>query len=133
MTGRSSKVTSRASSLETAAEPNRPLSVTGREQLCVFSVELAQDLISPSSRQKVHNAPSQQGRRILAHPTPRPSPHLVPADLANATGWHEVKIISQRIGHSSVGFTIGTYAHVLPSVDEETVNTLAQLILGRTA
>ena len=52
------------------------------------------------------------------------------AGLANATGWHEVKIISQRIGHSSVGFTIDTYAHVLPSADEETAYTLARLILG---
>jgi integrase len=40
--------------------------------------------------------------------------------LRNATGWHEVKVISQRLGHSSVGFTLDTYAHVLPSADEQT-------------
>jgi integrase len=50
--------------------------------------------------------------------------------LANATGWHEVKVISQRIGHTSVGFTIDTYAHVLPAADEQVAHTLAILILG---
>jgi integrase len=50
--------------------------------------------------------------------------------LANATGWHEVKVISQRLGHASVGFTIDTYAHVLPAADEQTAHTLARHILG---
>jgi integrase len=50
--------------------------------------------------------------------------------LANATGWHEVKVISERIGHSSVGFTIDAYSHVLPAADEATANTLARVILG---
>jgi len=50
--------------------------------------------------------------------------------LRNATGWHEVKVISQRLGHSSVGFTLDTYAHVLPSADVETAHTLARHILG---
>lgn len=50
--------------------------------------------------------------------------------LANATGWHEVKIISQRLGHASVGFTIDTYTHVLPAADAETAYTLARQILG---
>jgi integrase len=49
--------------------------------------------------------------------------------LANAAGWHEVKVISQRLGHASVGFTIDTYAHVLPAADADTANTLARLIL----
>ncbi len=53
--------------------------------------------------------------------------------LANATGWHEVKVISQRIGHTSVGFTIDTYAHVLPAADEQVAHTLARLILGEAS
>ena len=53
--------------------------------------------------------------------------------LANAAGWHEVKIISERIGHTSVGFTIDTYAHVLPAADEQVAPTLARLILGEAS
>ncbi len=53
--------------------------------------------------------------------------------LANATGWHEVKVISQRLGHTSVGFTIDTYAHVLPAADEQVAHTLARLILGEAS
>jgi integrase len=53
--------------------------------------------------------------------------------LRNASGWHEVKVISQRLGHSSIGFTLDTYAHVLPSADEQTAHTLARHILEGTA
>lgn len=55
------------------------------------------------------------------------------AGLANATGWHEVKVISQRLGHASVGITLDTYSHVLPAADEQTAHTLAKLIMGGTA
>lgn len=53
--------------------------------------------------------------------------------LRNATGWHEVKVISQRLGHASIGFTLDTYAHVLPAADEQTAHTLAVHILGEVA
>lgn len=53
--------------------------------------------------------------------------------LRNASGWHEVKVISQRLGHASVGFTLDTYAHVLPAADEHTAHTLASHILGEAA
>jgi integrase len=52
------------------------------------------------------------------------------AALANATGWHEVKVISERLGHASVAITIELYAHVLPAADEQVAHTLANLILG---
>jgi integrase len=52
------------------------------------------------------------------------------AALKNATSWAEVKVISERLGHASVGITIDTYAHVLPSQDRETADTLARVILG---
>lgn len=51
------------------------------------------------------------------------------AALASASGWHEVKVISQRLGHASVGITIDTYSHVLPAADVATAHTLAKLIL----
>ena len=52
------------------------------------------------------------------------------AALANARGWHDIKVISERLGHASTGITLDTYAHVLPKADEETAHSLATLILG---
>ena len=52
------------------------------------------------------------------------------AALAAAQGWHDVKVISERLGHASVGITLDTYSHVLPVADQATANTLARLILG---
>lgn len=53
------------------------------------------------------------------------------AALAAATGWHDVKVISQRLGHASVSITLDTYSHVLPAADSTLANTLASVILGR--
>lgn len=55
------------------------------------------------------------------------------AALANATGWHEMKLISQRLGHANIGITLDTYAHVLPAADEQAARTLARVILGDDA
>jgi hypothetical protein len=52
------------------------------------------------------------------------------AGLAKATGWHEVKVISERLGHTNLAITIDTYSHVLPAADEATATTLASAILG---
>lgn len=52
------------------------------------------------------------------------------AALANATGWHEMKLISQRLGHATIGITLDTYSHVLPAADEQAACTLARVILG---
>ncbi len=52
------------------------------------------------------------------------------AALASASGWHDVKVISQRLGHASVAITLDTYSHVLPAADEEIAHTLATVILG---
>ena len=52
------------------------------------------------------------------------------AGLASANGWHEVKVISERLGHANVAITIDTYSHVLPAVDAKTAHTLAKLILA---
>jgi integrase len=48
----------------------------------------------------------------------------------NATGWHEVKVISERLGHANVAITLDTYSHVLPAADEVTAHTLADVILN---
>ena len=34
------------------------------------------------------------------------------------------KIVSERLGHSTVGITLDTYSHVLPGMQEETANKL---------
>lgn len=55
------------------------------------------------------------------------------AGLGSARGWHEVKVISERLGHASIGVTLDTYSHVLPAADRETADTLARVILGQAA
>ncbi|MDP8928148.1 MAG: tyrosine-type recombinase/integrase, partial [Actinomycetota bacterium] len=55
------------------------------------------------------------------------------AALQHARGWHDLKVISERLGHASVAITIDTYSHVLPAADEEAAHTLARLILGTGA
>jgi integrase len=52
------------------------------------------------------------------------------AALANASDWHEMKLISQRLGHANIAITLDVYAHVLPAADEQAANTLARVILG---
>ncbi|HEX9766939.1 MAG TPA: site-specific integrase, partial [Nitriliruptorales bacterium] len=52
------------------------------------------------------------------------------AALASAEGWHQVKVLSQRLGHANVAITLDTYSHVLPAADEAMAHTLADVILG---
>lgn len=52
------------------------------------------------------------------------------AGLANASGWGEVKVNSERLGHASIGITLDTYSHVLPDQDADVAATLARVILG---
>jgi integrase len=51
------------------------------------------------------------------------------AALSSADGWHEVKVVSQRLGHATVAITLDTYSHVLPAADVSVAHTLARLIL----
>ena len=62
--------------------------------------------------------------------TPHKRHSYASAGLANAAGWHEVKVISERLGHANVAITIDTYSRVLPAADEATAHTLATAILG---
>ena len=52
------------------------------------------------------------------------------ATAALAAGVHP-KIVSERLGHASVAFTLTQYSHVLPGVDREAAETMADLMLGR--
>jgi hypothetical protein len=40
------------------------------------------------------------------------------------------KVISERLGHASVAFTLQTYGHVIPGMDRDAAATVADLILG---
>ena len=43
------------------------------------------------------------------------------------------KIISERLGHSTAAFTMQTYTHVIPGMDEAAASAVAELILGEGA
>jgi integrase len=50
------------------------------------------------------------------------------ATIALAAGANP-KVVSERLGHASVAFTLRLYSHVLPSVDEEAAKRVADLML----
>ena len=41
------------------------------------------------------------------------------------------KIVSERLGFASVAFTLTQYSHVLPGVDRDAAQTMADLMIGR--
>jgi integrase len=42
------------------------------------------------------------------------------------------KIVSERLGHTNVAFTMQTYMHVIPGMDAAAADEIASLILGET-
>jgi integrase len=40
------------------------------------------------------------------------------------------KVISERLGHATVGFTLQVYSHVIPGMDEQAASAVADLIFG---
>ena len=40
------------------------------------------------------------------------------------------KVISERLGHATAAFTLQTYTHVIPGMDESAADTVAALILA---
>jgi integrase len=51
------------------------------------------------------------------------------ATLALQAGLN-VKIVSSRLGHANVAFTLNVYSHALPEMDEEAAETFAAFIGG---
>ena len=41
------------------------------------------------------------------------------------------KIVSERLGHASIGLTLDTYSHVLPTLQEEAVQDLDEWLSAR--
>lgn len=61
-------------------------------------------------------------------------PRLRPYDLRHtsaslllAAGVH-VKVVSERLGHSSINLTLSTYSHTLPTLHKDAANTLERLL-----
>jgi integrase len=52
------------------------------------------------------------------------------ATLALRLGTHPV-VLSERLGHTSIAVTIDRYSHVIPSIDRDAADVVAQLILPR--
>ena len=49
------------------------------------------------------------------------------ATLALAVGVHP-KVVSERLGHASVGITLDTYSHAIPAMQEDAAAKVAALI-----
>lgn len=41
-----------------------------------------------------------------------------------------IKVVSERLGHASIGMTMDTYAHVLPAMDRDAAAAYARLLAG---
>jgi integrase len=48
--------------------------------------------------------------------------------LALRSGVHP-KIVSERLGHSSISVTLDTYSHVIPDMQEAAATTVAALLM----
>jgi integrase len=60
-----------------------------------------------------------------AHPPSRLAPRAVHAALAVGVN---PKVVRERLGHSSVAFTLDRYSHVVPAMQEDAAETVARLI-----
>ena len=49
------------------------------------------------------------------------------ASLALAMGIHP-KVVSERLGHSSVAITLDTYSHLTPGLQEDAADALGEII-----
>lgn len=54
------------------------------------------------------------------------------ATLALQSGIHP-KVVSERLGHSTIAITLDTYSHVTPSMQRDAANQVAALIFGGSA
>lgn len=51
------------------------------------------------------------------------------ATLALQSGVHP-KIVSERLGHSTIALTLDVYSHALPTLQEQAAQKVADLIFG---
>jgi integrase len=67
---------------------------------------------------------SSQLRRIRLHDL-----RHTHATLALAAGVHP-KVVSERLGHATVAFTLDVYSHAVPALQEEAADRVAALVFG---
>lgn len=51
------------------------------------------------------------------------------ASLALAAGVHP-KVVSERLGHATVAFTLDVYSHVVPALQEDAADRIAAVVFG---
>jgi integrase len=51
------------------------------------------------------------------------------ATLALQAGVH-AKVVSEILGHASIGITLDTYSHAVPGLQEQAAETVAALVFG---
>ncbi len=73
------------------------------------------------------------GRHLVAAGLPKIRLHSLRHSYASAALKSGVspKVVSERLGHASVAFTMQTYMHVIPGMDAAAADQVAALILGR--
>jgi integrase len=95
---------------------------------------LDNDLIFPTATGRPHDS-RNISRRVLPRLLGRaklPAMRLYDARHSCATlllaAGVNPKIVSARLGHSTVAMTLNTYSHILPSMQQEAADTLARLV-----
>lgn len=102
------------------------LGITASASRRVFANDLGEPL-RPDSL-------GQAFRRLVAH---HGLPEIRMHDLRHTHASHllaagvNVKVVSERLGHASVSFTLDTYAHVMPGQQADAAEAAAALLPGR--
>ncbi len=50
--------------------------------------------------------------------------------LRATSGWIARRVVSDRLGHATVAFTLDRYSHVIPALEEAAAETVAALVFG---
>jgi hypothetical protein len=76
--------------------------------------------------------PAEDGRRRRPPGLPKIRLHDLRHSYASAAlaAGIPAKVISERLGHATIAVTMDIYSHVLPGLDREAADSVAQLILG---
>ena len=67
-----------------------------------------------------HHEQTKEGRDDLRH---------THATLALKAGQHP-KVVSERLGHATVAFTLDVYSHVVPGMQKQLAEQLGAMVLG---
>jgi len=64
---------------------------------------------------------------VHLEPSPPPSPAFLPGSVDAG----RPKVVSERLGHTKVAFTLDRYGHVLPGMQEKASAKLEAILFGR--